>query len=268
MKSEDVRRALAASYCQPEWGILFEVPNATGASHNRIADAVAMSLWPSRGLHIHGMEIKVNRYDWTRNELKNPAKAEDFYSKCDFFWIVTPEGIIQDGELPPTWGHIIVTEKLTTRINVQAPLNKDAKPVSKQFLAALMRAMHKSAELRAADMAHIHTASAEERIQKAINDGLQRRTPEAYKQIEKKWQDLITGMGFKPDDFQWHNDMADVASAYRILKKAGLGGMYNDIKFTLQRMEESLKNLKAGLEQYDIEIGDKKKNAIKAHTRA
>lgn len=267
MKSEDVRRALAAAYSQPEWGILFEVPNATGASHNRIADAIAMSLWPSRGLHIHGMEIKVNRYDWTRNELKNPAKAEDFYSKCDFFWIVTPEGIIQDGELPPTWGHIIVTDKLTCRIKVQAPINENAKPISKQFLAALMRAMHKSAEARAHDIVHVQTAGAEQRIKEEIERGMQRRTPEAYKQLQKKWEDLITGMGFKPDDFQWHSDMADVAAAYRILQKAGLGGMYNDIKYTLQRMEESLKNLKKGLEHYEIEHGDKKKQAIKAHLK-
>lgn len=257
MKADDVRRALTASYCQPEWAILFEVPNATGARHNRVADAIAMSLWPSRGLHVHGMEIKVSRYDWMRNELKNPEKAEDFYSKCDFFWIVTPDGIIKDGELPATWGHIIVTEKLTTRIKVQAPLNKDAKPISKDFLAALMRAMHKSTEHRAHDMIADKTAALEIRVKSEVDQELKLRTPSAHQALLKKYNDLIIGMGFNSEDFTWREDMTEVAMAYRILQKAGLCGVYNDIKYTLERMDNTVKMLKDGLKHYDLEIAKK-----------
>lgn len=266
MKSSDVCRALAKTYCHPEWAILFEVPNATGARHSRIADAVAMSVWPSRGLHVHGMEIKVTRYDWLKNEKQNPAKAEEFYNRCDFFWVVTPEGIINDGELPPTWGHIIVTEKLTTRIKVHAPVNPAPKPLDRSFLAALMRAMQKQGEVRAKGIMKEKVDGMETEIAARVQIEVDRRSPDAYNNLLKKWQDLLVSMGFKEDDFRYHSDMADVGKAYRILQKAGLGGMYNDIKFTLQRMDDSAKTLRKGLEHFDIEGVDPIKLAIKAHT--
>ncbi len=62
-----IKAALRRSYSEPEWAILFEVGDATGARHTRFADAVVMSLWPSRGLTVTGMEIKVSRSDGTRN---------------------------------------------------------------------------------------------------------------------------------------------------------------------------------------------------------
>ena len=45
-------------------------------------DAVIMSLWPSRGLELHGVEIKVSRADWKR-EAADPAKAEAIAAYCD-----------------------------------------------------------------------------------------------------------------------------------------------------------------------------------------
>lgn len=60
----DIEAALARIYSQPEWAILFDVGNATGGRATRRADAVAMSLWPSRGLELYGFEIKVSRADW------------------------------------------------------------------------------------------------------------------------------------------------------------------------------------------------------------
>ena len=44
-------------------------------------------VWPSRGLYLHGFEIKVHRNDWLR-ELKNPAKAEEIAGYCHFWWVV------------------------------------------------------------------------------------------------------------------------------------------------------------------------------------
>ena len=36
------------------------------AGGGRYADAIAMNLWPSRGLAVHGFEIKISRGDWQR----------------------------------------------------------------------------------------------------------------------------------------------------------------------------------------------------------
>lgn len=59
-----------------EHAFLAHVRNAAGFDANRTFDAVAVNLWPSRGLSIHVYEVKVSRSDWKR-ELAKPAKAED-----------------------------------------------------------------------------------------------------------------------------------------------------------------------------------------------
>jgi len=50
-------------------------------------------LWPSRGLHLMGFEIKAGRGDWLR-ELKDPGKAEGIAAYCDQWWVVAPAEVI------------------------------------------------------------------------------------------------------------------------------------------------------------------------------
>jgi hypothetical protein len=45
-----------------------------------------MSLWPSRGIELHGIEIKVSRNDWLK-ELGDPAKADEIARFCDRWWV-------------------------------------------------------------------------------------------------------------------------------------------------------------------------------------
>jgi hypothetical protein len=91
-----------------EYAFLTHVRNAAGFDANRTIDAIAVSLWPSRGLVIEAFEVKVSRSDWQR-ELADPRKAEDACRIADRFWIVAPVGVVRAGELPPTWGLIEVT---------------------------------------------------------------------------------------------------------------------------------------------------------------
>lgn len=90
-----------------EWAFMPHVRNAAGFDASRTLDALALHLWPSRGLVLHGYEVKVSRSDWLR-EVKDPAKAEAFCRLVEFFWIVAPAGVVKKGELPPTWGLIEV----------------------------------------------------------------------------------------------------------------------------------------------------------------
>ena len=78
---------LAKKYAAPQYAFLEQVRNGTGGFANRSADAMALSLWPSRGLMLDGFEIKGYRTDWLR-ELKNPAKAEELAVYCNRWWIV------------------------------------------------------------------------------------------------------------------------------------------------------------------------------------
>lgn len=53
-----------------EWVVATEVRNAASFDANRSADALAFNFWTSRGLAVHGYEVKVSRSDWLR-ELKD-----------------------------------------------------------------------------------------------------------------------------------------------------------------------------------------------------
>lgn len=137
----EIREILRKKYAAPEWALLEEVRNATGHSQEaRSADALAMSLWPSRGLAVHGFEIKSSRGDWQR-ELKNPAKAEEISKYCDFWWIVTGgPNIVQKSELPPTWGLLVCH---SGRLNIIQDAPKlAAQPLDRSFVAAMMRKMN------------------------------------------------------------------------------------------------------------------------------
>lgn len=142
MTSADLIARLRARFAAPEYALFEEVGDATGG-RSRSIDALAMSLWPSRGLEVYGFEVKVSRHDWKR-ELTNPAKAETFARFCDRWWLVAgDEKIVDTGELPPTWG-LLVPRGDGLRAIVEAPkLTPEA--LSRKFIAAICRAAHKDA---------------------------------------------------------------------------------------------------------------------------
>lgn len=133
----DIRKAMSARWAHPEWAIMWEVAEATGAGGGRYADAVMMSLWPSRGLELHGVEIKVSRSDWKR-EAADPRKAEAIAKYCDRWWIHTPPGVVDDlSALPPAWG--LREWNGTTWKTLREADTTEATPVTRGFLAALLR---------------------------------------------------------------------------------------------------------------------------------
>lgn len=136
MKSSDIRAALKVKFCKPEYLIFWEVSNSTGSSASRHADAVAMSIWPSRGYVIHGFEIKVSRSDFMA-EMKDPSKADAVGKFCDFWWLVVPKGLVKPEELPETWGLMELTGT-NLRVVKQAPKAVTV-VIDRGFAAAMLR---------------------------------------------------------------------------------------------------------------------------------
>lgn len=129
--------ALRKRYASPEHACFFEVRSASGFDSKRSADAIYMNLWPSRGLEIGGVEIKASRSDWLR-ELADPSKSAPIQRFCDRWWLAIekPE-IIRDGELPSTWGLLVLQgTKLVQR--VEAP-KLTPEPITRTFMGALFR---------------------------------------------------------------------------------------------------------------------------------
>lgn len=143
------RRHSEAAGNGPAWAFLTHVRDAAGFDAKRTIDAVAMSLWPSRGLLLHGFEVKCSRSDWQR-ELKDPSKAEQFCALVDRFWLVVADAkIVHDGELPPAWGLLAARGDKLVQIKAATPLRQEAgkrgaTPLpdrfGRSFVAALLRA--------------------------------------------------------------------------------------------------------------------------------
>jgi hypothetical protein len=109
----------------------------TGGSARR-ADAISISMYPSRGLQIQGFELKVSRSDWL-SELKDPAKAEQFASVVDFWWLVVSDVRIVRADLPIGWG-LMAQSGDRLRVVEQA-MRRDRQPMQWPQVVALTRAV-------------------------------------------------------------------------------------------------------------------------------
>lgn len=126
-------------YSGDGYAILWEVGNATGAHCHRHADALVMSLWPSRGLTLQGFELKCSRTDWLK-ELKDPEKADAIARYCHgWSVVVTDQKIIQPGELPSTWGLWILDAAGELKMVKMATENQHQIPLDWRFMAAVLR---------------------------------------------------------------------------------------------------------------------------------
>lgn len=133
----ELREMLRARYTGDQWAYYEEVHDSTGAGQSRSCDAIAMHLWPSKGLEIHGHELKVTRSDWL-HELKDPDKAETFKRHCDRWWlVVSSKAIVQPGELPDGWGLLKVHGGKLAVSRGAAKLEPE--PMGRRMLAALLR---------------------------------------------------------------------------------------------------------------------------------
>lgn len=174
----DIAAAMRKKYSADAYALLFEVGNSTGFQCSRHADAICMSLWPSRGLDVSGFEFKASRTDWQK-ELKDPAKAEAILQYCDFWWLViaSPE-IVKAGELPSGWGLMSLNGRGT--LDVVTPAARlNAKQWPREFIAAILRsaadpvaAVDNAALARAREEGRRSEVESSERVRKKLENAL------------------------------------------------------------------------------------------------
>ena len=239
MRTAEVNAALRRFYKSGEYALMFEVGNTTGTSVRRHADAVAVNLWPSRGLAIEGIEVKVSRSDW-RTELANPAKSEPVQKFCDYWWIVAPEGIVQEHELPPLWGLRTVSEKTGAIRTVKAAPKLDAEPVSKGFLAAMLRRASDADAAVVDALVNAKLVVEQSKIEERVAREVERRAAK-FTKIEKTIEEF-KALGINLEAY--HVSAAEIAEAYKLgsfmRKTYTLGGLDN----TAARLEDAAKVLR------------------------
>lgn len=125
------------------WARAEHVRSHAGFDARRTADFIAMDLWPSKGLALHGHEVKVSRSDWL-TELRDPSKAEEFRRYMDRWWLVVPDVSIVRSDLPEGWG-LMACHGQRLRVVKPAPV-LHPEPVPRTMLACLLRAAVVTAE--------------------------------------------------------------------------------------------------------------------------
>lgn len=138
MTEFDLFMALRPMYPAKEYALLPQTANGTGFSAKRHCDALALGLWPSRGMHLSGFEIKCYRGDWIR-ELRNPEKAEEIARFCNYWWIVASGPFVELTELPEGWGLMTWDEKKSALVKTKAAPFREASHPDFPFVAAMLR---------------------------------------------------------------------------------------------------------------------------------
>lgn len=254
LKASDIRTAMTNRWASPEWAIMWEVGDATGANGKRYADAVMMSLWPSRGLELHGVEIKISRADWKR-EAADPSKAEAIGQYCDRWWIHTPEGVVDDlSDLPPLWGLREWTGKRWMTIK-EAGLRENAPDAPRSFLASMLRradGLQKEFIREATAVAQQEAWNRSEEDRKRHRDNVkrevERRTSELTRACEQ-FQAMEEAMGAQFSD--WSIDGAMLGRAARALCDAAPNEWSGLKPERLRSLADEVENLRTMLAAQD-----------------
>lgn len=206
-----LREALRKRYAFPEWVLMEEVRDAAGFSGKRSADGIAMGMWPSRGLEIHGIEIKAYRGDWLR-ELKDPAKADEISSYCDRWWIVASPDVVKIDELPVAWG-LLELRGQSLKALKEAPRNESIRPLNRHFVAAMMRRVGQIDQDMIRRAVDAETTRIREQSEGRIKAEVERRT-KRLTEVEKSCAEIKAACGI------------DLLGYYLDAKKAGAAIKY------------------------------------------
>lgn len=238
--SIDVYPLVRKKFPAAEFALMEEVSDAAGFARSGSTDFIAVGLWPSRGLHVHGIELKSFRSDWLR-ELKNPRKQENIFCHCHFFWLLTTDVAIANiEEIPAKWGWLSIRGGKIVVIK-EAPLQQPI-PLTHSILAAMLkRASNKDGYVRKEDIQEKIDGAREsekanlertiERFKKELND--------LRAEVTKFEQAAGISIRFN----SWSNDRQKIGDAIRAL----LNGDAPEIVTRLRRIDAQVDEIKAQL---------------------
>jgi hypothetical protein len=247
--------AMRKRYPANAYAVLFEVGDSTGFKCSRHADAIVMSLWPSRGLHVTGFEFKASRSDWLK-ELSQPEKAEAVLKYCDFWTVVVAEReIVKDGELPTGWG-LMCCDRDTLK-TIAEPTKLTPVPLSREFVAAVLRSVSdpiaavddtaiRNAEWRGQETANKRSEVVHAELNKKIlelDKTIRDFEEQAGVSIKQRWS------GLTPKEFRAAIDAAHDGTDARIADLAGVLRVVDGIANTIRGGIDGLKKFATAEQQ-------------------
>lgn len=185
-----------------------------------------MGVWPSRGIYLHGVEVKVSRQDWLK-EKDQPEKAEEICRFCDFWWIAagTTE-IVRDGELPVDWGLLVPDVRGKLRVAKSPTKRPEPTPITRSFLAAVLRKVTEAsavftqvdAEIKKQVDAQVADAK---RTLANTNDSFVARQLKDYESLKRNVAAFEQNSGIRIDRYSDYFD-GEIGTAVNTLRSVGI----------------------------------------------
>ena len=243
LAAHDLFLRLQGTFSPPAYITLEEVRDATGFDGHRTADAIAVSLYRSRGKAIWGFEMKVSRSDWL-HELKQPEKAESIMRYCNYWALVVPDkSIVKDGELPSSWG-MYVAQKNRLKCIVPCP-KLDPLPMSMTMLTALIYAT--ANKQTKADEAALRVARDE-----GYKQGVSRTNSDYFEKVYKSLQEQVHAF----------EDASGLQIEYGWPEKEKIGGIVKQILSGSKNLQSLLNDV-----NFSIRNADRLKDTLEAHAK-
>jgi hypothetical protein len=243
---------------QQGWLLFYEVAQRTGYNNTGYADAMAFSVWPSRGIQLLGFEVKRSRSDLLK-ELRDEQKAEKFIKFCHQWWLVVSDAKLTEGvEVPPNWGILAPRNQVLYQVRPAAKL--EPAQWTPDFIASLMRRFHEAHAKK--DMAEMR-AAVEERakalsqvsVQKVGQSDLAaaKREAERYKDqaelLERRIKDFETKSGIPVNTWQASNIGELVKAMGAVAGRVHMKNQLQAIKDAADRISKSMAGAMKNVDQ-------------------
>lgn len=251
--ADRIEAQLAKRFKAPEFAFMPQLNQGTGVNAGRRADAVAFSLWPSRGLHLHGFEIKVSRNDLAQ-ELRQPAKAEAIQQFCHFWWLAVPRELVSDADLiPPTWG-ILEVDGNGVRVRKQAPL-LTPQDLTITITAAIFRSFSETVPYLRENYVHV------EEIEKTVQERIGQRTEHEDRWAKSELKRLEDKLATFEEQSGIRIDSWDAGRIGEVAKKLVEAEGVHRLRSTLQHEAERLTAALGAIEAARRELASLKEGA-------
>lgn len=215
----------------------FEVAAGTGAHARRHMDAVVMELWPSRGLTLHAIEIKVSKSDLKR-ELRDGQKAEEIAQYCDFMSIAAPLGMVKVSDLPSAWG-LIEMDRAENLRTTREPKKTKSRAVDRSFMAAMIRAAGKPAQLDYDNAVSRRINEVHDKMNERINEAVKARTPDA-----ELWRGLQAELKTCGVAWMWG---PEVSNAVAFVLRSGVLNAHSGVEAIEKAVREAAERIQAAM---------------------
>lgn len=225
-----------------------QVRNGTGFSRRttRTCDALVASVYPSRGLWMAGVEIKVSRSDW-KKELADPEKAAEIGKYCRNWWIAAPAGVVPAAEVPDAWG-LVECDARSAQIVKAAPA-QECQPPDLLLLCSILRATEK---------ATVPADAVQDRINEVVERSMASRNDTAnweHRRLKEQVERFEEASGVQVKD-NW--DYGQVGQAVKLIREAG------SPERALQQLQKHALVVTRAAEQINEVLAEAEQQAAKA----